>query len=83
MSTPQAKYLSESTDVTLGDPWPVWLVELAGRLRGDQVWPEYQAIPSLPLHTHNMDRGAWRATVYGGGKSQTRLSDLAHTAQPP
>ena len=65
MSTPQAKafYLSESTDITLGDPWAIWLVELAGRLGGVQVCFEYQAVPSLPLRTHNMDRGAWRATV--------------------
>ena len=26
-----------------------------------------------------MDRGAWRATVHRVTKSQTRLSDLAHT----
>ena len=26
-----------------------------------------------------MDRGAWGATVHGLTKSQTRLSDLAHT----
>ena len=26
-----------------------------------------------------MDRGAWRATVLGNSKSQTWLSDLAHT----
>ena len=26
-----------------------------------------------------MDRGAWWATVHGVTKSQTRLSDLAHT----
>ena len=26
-----------------------------------------------------MDRGAWWATVHGVAKSQTRLSDLAHT----
>ena len=26
-----------------------------------------------------MDRGAWRATVHGVAKSQTRLSDLTHT----
>ena len=28
---------------------------------------------------NSMDRGAWRATVHGVTKSQTRLSDLAHT----
>ena len=27
-----------------------------------------------------MDRGAWQATVLGVAKSQTRLSDWAHTA---
>ena len=26
-----------------------------------------------------MDRGAWRATVHGVGKSRTRLSDFTHT----
>ena len=26
-----------------------------------------------------MDRGAWRATVHGVTKSQTRLGDLGHT----
>ena len=26
-----------------------------------------------------MDRGAWWATVHGAAKSQTRLSDLAHS----
>ena len=26
-----------------------------------------------------MDRGAWRATVHGAAKSQTRLSDFTHT----
>ena len=26
-----------------------------------------------------MDRGAWQTTVRGVAKSQTRLSDLAHT----
>ena len=29
-----------------------------------------------------MDRGAWRATVCGFTKSQTRLSDRAHTTFP-
>ena len=28
-----------------------------------------------------MDGGAWRATVHGFARSQTQLSDLAHTAQ--
>ena len=28
-----------------------------------------------------MDRGAWRATVHGAVKSQTRLSDQAHTTE--
>ena len=28
---------------------------------------------------NSMDRGAWRATVYGVTKSQIRLRDLAHT----
>ena len=26
-----------------------------------------------------MNRGAWQATVHGAAKSQTRLSDCAHT----
>ena len=29
-----------------------------------------------------MDRGAWRATVHGVTKSQTRLSDLTHFRVP-
>ena len=28
---------------------------------------------------NSMDRGAWRATVHGVTKSQTQLSDWAHT----
>ena len=28
---------------------------------------------------NSMDRGAWRATVHGVTRSQTRLGDLGHT----
>ena len=35
----------------------------------------------LAWRINPMDRGAWRATVHRVAKSQTRLSDQAHTAQ--
>ena len=51
---------------------------------GDPGWEdpldEGRATPSSIIAWRiPMDRGAWRATVHGVTKSQTRLSDLAHT----
>ena len=39
-----------------------------------------QGNPLQYSHLENpMDRGAWRATVYGAAKSRTRLCDIACT----
>ena len=41
----------------------------------DPLEKEWQPIPVYSYLVNPMDRGAWRATVHGVTKSQTRLSD--------
>ena len=53
-------------------------VREAGLILGLGRWRKCQPTPVFHLE-NPMDRGDWRATVHRVAKSQTRLSDLAHT----
>ena len=56
----------------VGDPWSG---RSPGRGNGNPL--QYSCLGNP------MDRGAWRATVQGVAKSQSRLSGHAHTLFPP
>ena len=52
--------------------WETWVQSLGWE---DALEEGMATHPSILAWRIPMDRGAWRATVYGVSKSQTRLSD--------
>ena len=63
--------------MVLGDIRDVGLIPELGRSPGEgRVNPIHYSCLEKP-----MDRGAWRATVYGVSKRQTQLSDSAQPSK--
>ena len=63
--------MAQNPPANAGDARDLGLIPGSGRFPWSRKWqPAPVFLPENP-----MDRGAWRATVHGVAKSQTRLSE--------